>query len=439
MKTPAGSTQRRFVLKALATAPLAVLGLAGCSPRSEDARALRIASPWPRSVRERLERGFDAWLGDSREPGGANHPPIVWITIPEGEPLDRFLRRDARSPDVLLGGPVDDYARLADEGRLEGLGNETPRPYWRVIHRSEIAMARRPSRAPRPRLVLGDPRVDPLARAWCLGELEGGDWSASYAKLVDRYGRASLGAGWRSGSARAAFDQGRADETILEFDPAEDAESTDSDLEILDEPIPYVEGAAVRVGSPRAPMARELLSFLGDRWGAEPGPAAEGRRAAVADARGLAADLLGATLVDAQDELRIAGAAVRKAGSPEWAVELLTRIPPWPPASVEKLLAKRGESGLELLETLIGQIAPEAGARVWLTRSWLKAGKPIDGEILAEIARVEGGRLAREPRFRTWLRAEWTQWARQRYRWVARLTASGIPPASSAVSGSRDL
>ena len=437
MSIPAGLIPRRRVLRALSTAPLAALGLAGCLQGSEDARALRVATPWPRSVRERFERDFAEWLGSDRKTAEANPPAIVWISVPEGEPLDVLLRRAARLPDVLLGGPVDEYARLAGEGRLEGLSNEFPRPYWREIRRSTVAPARRPARDPR--LALGDPRVDPLARAWSLGELERGGWSTAYARLVESHGRANLGAGWGSASTRAAFDQGRIDETILEFDLAEEGESARADLEILGEPVPYVEGAAVRAGSPRAPLARELMRFLGEQWNAEAGPAVERNPSAVADARSLAADLLGATLVDAQDELRIATAAVRQAGSPQWAVELLTRVPPWPPASVGKLLAKEGESGLELLETLIGQIAPEAGQRVWLTQSWLGPARPIDGEILAEIARADGGRLAREPRFRAWLRAEWTQWARQRYRWVARLAAPGASRVDSDVTGSRGL
>lgn len=432
MSIPAGSILRRHMLKALATAPLLSLGLAGCSHRAEDARALRIATPWPRSVREELAREFIEWLGADRQ---ANHPSINWITIPEGEPLDGFLQRERggwRFPDVLVGGPVDDYARLAAEGRLEGLSGDLPRPYWREMTRRAVGPAQRPARDPR--LVLGDPRVDPLTRAWCFGELEGPDWPVAYAKLIDRYGRASLGAGWGAASARAAFDQGRADETIAEVGSIKEA-----NLEPDGEPSPYVEGAAVRAGSSRAPLARDFLRFLGEHWNAELGAAVEGNSRALADARGLAADLLGATLVDAQDELRIAAAAVREAGSPEWAVELLNRVPPWPPASVEKLLAKEGESGLELLETLVGQVAPEAGQRVWLTRSWLKAARPIDGDILAEIARAEGGRLAREPRFRAWLRAEWTQWARQRYRWVARSATTGAPPRAPALTSLRGL
>lgn len=429
MGTSTRLIQRRHLLGALATAPLAAVGFGGCSTSRVDmALTLRVATPWAFSARWWALDGFQEWLGPPSEPADQFRRMITWIRIPEGEPLDRFLRRSTWLPDVFLGGSVDDYARLAAEGHLEGLGNETPRPYWREMNRAAVGPAGGASRDSRS--AMADPRVDPLTRAWCLGRLERNGWSTSYAKLVDRYGRSAIAAGWRSGSARAALDQGRADEVIRELDPDEGDEA---------EAEPYVEGAAIRAGSPRASMARQLLKFLGEQRNAEIGPATESRTATDADARNLAADLLGATLVDAQDELRIADAAVREAGSPEWAVGLLTQVPPWPPASVQKLLAKDGESGLELLETLARQVAPAAGPRVWLSQSWLKSPGPINGEILHEIARVEGGRLVREPRFRSWLRAEWTQWARQRYRWVARLAASGVPPAISATSGSRDL
>ncbi len=41
--------------------------------------------------------------------------------------------------------------------------------------------------------------------------------------------------------------------------------------------------------------------------------------------------------------------------------------------------------------------------------------------MLRELAQAEGGRLVREPRFRAWLRGEWTAWTQQLYRRVARL------------------
>jgi hypothetical protein len=74
----------------------------------------------------------------------------------------------------------------------------------------------------------------------------------------------------------------------------------------------------------------------------------------------------------------------------------------------------------ELIEALAHQVAPELEARVWLLNSWGDPAGPLDGERLAAIAVAADGALVAEPRFRAWLRAEWTAWARQRYRRVVR-------------------
>lgn len=421
MKAPAGQIPRRRVLKALSTAPLIALGPAGCSgERADAAGSLRVATPWPRSVRDGLEREFAERLG-------ADQAPVVWIAVPEGTRLDRFLRRAARLPDVLLGGLADDYARLAAVGLLEGLSNGVARPYWWEIRQTAVELVKRPER--KPRMALGDPRVDPFARAWSLNWFDQMRWTFAYAALIGWYGGVSPAAGWGSSSARAAFDQGRADETVLE-----DAAAEERGLEFVGGPK-ILEAAAIRAGSPRAPLARDFLKFVVERTRATLGPVVDGDLMAAVDARDLLVDLLGATLVDAGDELRIASEVVHKTRSGRWAGPLLHQFPPWPPASVGKLLAKSGDAGLELVETLVGQIAPEAGQRLWLTQSWLKPSEPIRRATLEEIARAEGGRLTREPRFRAWLRAEWTQWARQRYRWVARMAASGErPPATDLTS-----
>ena len=144
------------------------------------------------------------------------------------------------------------------------------------------------------------------------------------------------------------------------------------------------------------------------------------------DADALLADLLAATLVDARDEL-VAARGVLDGAEPHersdaWkrAESWMIQPPPWPPASIESLLG-RGENAMALVETLAAQLAPDADVRAWLVRSWLSPPRPVDGALLNELARAEGGRLCREPRFRAWLRSEWTAWARQRYRRVARL------------------
>ena len=89
--------------------------------------------------------------------------------------------------------------------------------------------------------------------------------------------------------------------------------------------------------------------------------------------------------------------------------------------------AVRGDHAGELLDTLAAQVTPDADLRAWLVRSWFGPQRLIDGRMLDELAGAVGGRLARESRFRAWLRAEWTAWARQRYRRVARLAGEAAP------------
>ena len=186
--------------------------------------------------------------------------------------------------------------------------------------------------------------------------------------------------------------------------------------------VPWNEGAAILRGNWHAPQARAFLRFLADHHGATPGRETPDLDPEVSD---LLADLLGATLVDAQEELLIAGSNVARAGGPAsaQAQAWLTESPPWPPASVEKLQTRGGDIALAMVQDLAGQIAPDPEPRFWLVQSWLRPARPIDHSMLTELARAAGGRLVREPRFRAWLRGEWTAWARQRYRRVARLAA----------------
>jgi hypothetical protein len=376
---------------------LSFLAVAFCGCDADaDPRALRVATDWAKAERDALGRDFEA-SGSS----------IAW----------KPWEGPTGSVDVYLGGPISAYKGLAAQGRLERLDDDDR--YWTTARRSVVGMARKPT----PGTALADPRVDPLTRAWALGRLRRDGWPVAYAKFIDAYGRAR-DVGWREGSARAAVARGDADATIMRID----------DAAVGDDPVIFEEGAAIRRGSRRMETARAFLRFLDERLGEKDESADKPMPTLSPAAEDLASDLLGATLVDAQDELRKAAEEVEKAGSPPGAVSLLTPLPPWPPASVEKLLRKGGEEGATLIETLTAQLAPEPGARLWLSQSWLRARKPIDGDLLSELAAAEGGGLAREPRFRAWLRAEWTQWARQRYRWVARLAASRSPLLTSTRS-----
>ena len=78
---------------------------------------------------------------------------------------------------------------------------------------------------------------------------------------------------------------------------------------------------------------------------------------------------------------------------------------------------------MALIETLAGELSPRPAVRGWLIRSWLSPPRLVDETLLAELAHAAEGRLIHEPRFRSWLRAEWTASARQRYRRVAKLAA----------------
>ncbi|WP_342006443.1 hypothetical protein, partial [Citrobacter sedlakii] len=128
------------------------------------------------------------------------------------------------------------------------------------------------------------------------------------------------------------------------------------------------------------------------------------------------ADLLGAALVDAREELIDAVDALDRAGYPQPFDAYLDAAPPWPPTSVDRL-RQRPDSG-PLLDALAREVAGgDAGEAVRLVDSWARPPRPIDGEWLRAWG---GSRIASEPRFRAWLRGEWTAWARQHYRRIAR-------------------
>jgi hypothetical protein len=152
------------------------------------------------------------------------------------------------------------------------------------------------------------------------------------------------------------------------------------------------------------------------------------------DVSDLLADLLGAAFVDAQEELLFAWEVLdrSRAGQSPQSAAWLTEAPPWPPASVEKLLMRGGDRALAMVHDLAGQIAPDPELRFWLVQSWLRPSRQIDGSVLNDLAHAIGGRLVREPRFRAWLREEWTAWARQRYRRVARQVSGSVPIEKAA-------
>jgi hypothetical protein len=405
----------------------ASLGLFGCARvGGED---LIIASSWPQAERAVLEAGFRRWVATSPE---AKHEPIRigWVLLSPSDELARVAGR--RGPvDLVLGGPASSYRRLEREGRLIPAGREG-HPAWLVSRRSPIGLAMNPKIAKaRNALTFDDPRQDPVSLAWAKGQLGAGTWAEGYARLIRGAGSPRR-IGRQAGAALAAVERGEA--ALTPALPPRGADRRARLLFLPDDDAPeWVEGVAIVRGGRHPARAQEFLGFLAGRGQAQPTPAGASD---APESEALLADLLGATLVDAQDELWAAWAALAALGHPERAERWMTEPPPWPPASVAKIL-RRGDDARALLDTLAAEIAPEADARAWLVRSWRTA-KPIDGDFLTELATANGGRLAREPRFHAWLRAEWTAWARQRYRRVSWLVEAA-PPASTPRATSPSL
>jgi hypothetical protein len=435
--------------------------LAGCSDATD---RLVVATWWPLVDRVQVEVEFRAWLNDAGRNLVRQPVMLEWRLVGGWDDWQRELMRP-HPPDVLLGGRRAALERLERSLRPIGVGNEGPKP-WLLIRRGEIRLVDRSgqpaARVKRPSANAGkdgsgaispgtagsvtfdDPRVDPISRAWATSLLIPENFGAGYAQLVKCAG-SQRRLGCRAGSARSAVLRGEAglapvwiaEPTGSRFDEARPRNGPPPGANPQDAPeaaVPprLVEGAAIVASGRNQAMAGEFLRFLAatrtERLAGEttlPGtgdPALEE----------LIADLVGATLVDAQDELWGAWAALDRAGKPETALTWMNEPPPWPPASIAALLARGDSNALGLMETVAREIVPDATVRADLIRSWLAPGRVLDGGLLAELAHAANGRLAAEPRFRAWLRAEWTVWARQRFRRVERLA---MARKSSAAAG----
>jgi hypothetical protein len=303
-------------------------------------------------------------------------------------------------------------------------------PYWFVARRQQIALGPRMPERLGP-VILNDPRVDPPTLIWAADHLRTDSWRDGYAELVQLFSRSIRSPGWQSGSALARATRGNTAQTLLVVPAAGSAAKGDHDPSVTC----WSEGAAILRGNRHQAQARAFLRFLADRHGAEPGGESPDLDPDLSD---LLADLIGATMVDAQDELLLAARRVARADDAAlaraWA--WLTEPPPWPPASIKKLQSRGGDAALALVQDLAGQIATDVELRLWLVQSWLLPPRPIDRAMLTKLARAASGRLVHEPRFRSWLRGEWTAWARQRYRRVARFVTGAGASATATVRGS---
>lgn len=408
--SPSLETQRRAYVLARFGLVIAALAfpLVGCE--RGDSEAVVIATNLPAAERRALIAAL---------PSGAG-VKVRWITMADGIAPARMLVARARV-DLALGGPLDSYGSITSPGALYAYkGSELglavqPRAFQERALPPPSAEDSLDSPLFNGLVGLGDPRIDPAAFGFASNRLRNAaNWADGYAALV-RLASHSAPIGRGRDAPRAQLARG--DVAVIPAARSATATITDG---ITFQPLEgqSIEGLAVVSGSRHSAAAQRLLKVL----------ATEGRISPVEPARiredGLLADLLGATLVEARNELVQAREALAAMPENERRAKLardLAEPPPWPPASVRKL----GE--FELVEALAAQIAPELDSRYWLLQSWEAPPQPIDGAMLTSLAHAVGGKLAASTRFRAWLNAEWIAWTRQRYRRVAReaLRAAG--------------
>ncbi len=398
--------------RSVLTSALLFVALAGCSPGGRE--TLVVATNLPAAEC----RAIEAAVTSSWHDGTA--PVLVWVRPETGEPPAALVEHGTKV-DVVLEGPPWSFDRLARRGLLDADSVRTlPRPEIALaVHRDLFeARAMRPpedwSALTDPRLAgqigLDDPRRDAASFAFAAARLREPSWAAGYAALVLAAANARP-IGLDSGVALARWSRAE-----VALTPAFTGSMTVPDGAAWLGPRPSpVAGVAIAATAPHRELARRFLEWLKERLAIQESARSDG-------ADDVLAELLGATMVEAQPELVRACAAWLRMPPGERKRQLehyLTEAPPWPPLSVQNLR----DHGL--VETLAGQIAPGLDARGWLLQSWEQPPRPIDGARLHEIAAAAGGKLALDARFRDWLRAEWITWARQNARRVTREAQKG--------------
>jgi hypothetical protein len=281
------------------------------------------------------------------------------------------------------------------------------------------------------RLVLPDPRHD---RGWAdalVAAFQDREFARTYSEILGLFANArSLETNSRACLARMRRDGGSG----AAFCPEHAAIAGQLQYESVTPPNGVLQrGALLSRGVGRADAAAVLTAAAAwdrvvDPKGkfdvAVPEVAESSQRDVVADE--LLRDLLICTCAVAQPELRAAAAAVRRhwKSRPEAAARargFMVEPPPWPPASVQAL--RERPSGPALVDALAAELAVDAGPARPLLEAWSEPPRAMGASELWAIAACDGGRIARGAVFRAWLTAEWTAWARQRFRRVARLAA----------------
>jgi hypothetical protein len=292
---------------------------------------VKVATSWPLAERERLQRELQKWMESSRLDSRNEPIRLEWLILAPGDDRERLSRR-RDSPAVLLGGPISTLERLAREGRLTPVEDGGP-VRWCVARG-----------VPNRTTGFGDPRTDSVALEMAMKRLSNDGWREGYAALVQQVGKLPRIGGPEDDERSARVANGGS----------------------TSPPSSGPEGVAILKSARDVVMAREFLRFLVETRQAELAPdGTENSAASDSGVESLIADLLGATLVDAQDELWAAWSLLEHADSPEPARQWLTEPPPWPPASIEKYLRREGENAMSLIETLAAELSPQPAARSW--------------------------------------------------------------------------
>ena len=239
-------------------------------------------------------------------------------------PPGRRLRQEARRPGRDHLGPPGEGRRAGGGRRPSGPGGRDPRRpalvvpearrrgeagrgrWWGIRWRIALRSDRRSSYP-------GDPRSSPLALARVKAGFAASSWHAEYASFA--YPTLRLSHGHAGGGLE--------------------------------------EGTAVVRGARNPEAAWAFMGLFDDP---EPAPS----RDEPPGSDQLLADLLGAAFVDAREEQVAAMRAVERAGLPLRWLDWMTQAPPWPPASITRMIERpRGPAATpERLATLLAGDGP---------------------------------------------------------------------------------
>ena len=322
-----------------------LLHSAGCARQPP---GLAVATSWPAEARRGLEADFARWAGTQEVRQDFRHVRIEWLTFTVGEdPLKLAFR--ATPPQVILGGSAGALSLLANMDRLSPIEHAGQARWCEIVRPGGDG-----TRSLEPAGGWKDPRRDRASLLWAKRQLSATGWLEGYARLVQSAAR------WDrvgpSYDAKPVSEHAWAEPVGGDGDGGKPADQFDE-----------IEGVAIVPGVGREQLAQGFLRFLAETRGAKAPASGGGSRGDEPDEMSsLTADLLGSTLVDAQDELWAAVSALDRLADREKAIEWLSEPPPWPPASVAKYLGREGERAMALIETLAALVAPEAPERAWL-------------------------------------------------------------------------